>query len=377
MAKKNLFGLFEPIIITVFWLVLFMSPIFLSDSNYSLDWNHVLRIWISFIPYLLLFLVNRYVLLPYLFFQNRRLHFLVSALILISIMAIGVYQFRRIVFEQPGQIERVGQLPPPSQRFSDRPTLRDQNPTIRNQNLPPQGPPRELPPYIGFIVISILIVGFDTGLRLSVKWVRSEQMRTFMEKENMEIQLAFLRNQISPHFFMNTLNNIHALIDISTEDAKESVIKLSKLMRYLLYESDHEKVPLSKEVEFIRSYVELMKLRYNDKVLINLSFPEVIPSMEISPMLFTSIVENAFKYGVSYQHESFIDILMNTDENDLYFRIRNSVHPNEGKEDESGGIGLVNLQKRLDLIYGKNHSISTSQNNDIFEINIRIPLYDN
>ena len=193
----------------------------------------------------------------------------------------------------------------------------------------------------------------------------------------MEIQLAFLRNQISPHFFMNTLNNIHALIDINTEDAKESVIKLSKLMRYLLYDSDHGKVPLSKEVEFIRSYVELMKLRYSDKVLINLSFPEIIPSMDISPMLFTSIVENAFKYGVSYQHESFIDILMNTDVNDLHFRIRNSVHLSEGKENESGGIGLVNLQKRLDLIYGKNHSITTAQSNDIFEINIRIPLYDN
>jgi LytS/YehU family sensor histidine kinase len=258
----------------------------------------------------------------------------------------------------------------PPESFARPPRERPQNPR-------PLPPPKRLPPYLIFVIISTLIIGFDTGLKLSVLWVRSEQKRVTTEKENMEIQLAFLRNQISPHFFMNTLNNIHALIDIDTEDAKASVIKLSKLMRYLLYDSDHEKVPLSKEIEFIRSYVELMQLRYSDKVLINLSFPETIPGVDISPMLFTSIVENAFKYGVSYQHESVIDILMNADAHDLYFRIRNSVHPSESKHNESGGIGLVNLQKRLHLIYGKNHSITTSQNNDIFEINIKIPLYDN
>ena len=123
---------------------------------------------------------------------------------------------------------------------------------------------------------------------------------------------------------MNTLNNIHALIDISTEDAKESVIKLSKLMRYLLYDSEQGNTKLSREIEFIKSYVDLMKLRYSSKVSIKLSFPEFIPSIDIPPMLFTSIVENAFKHGISYQHESYIEIVLNVDEKYVYFRIKNS-----------------------------------------------------
>ena len=368
--KNNLFSLFELLIISVFWILLFASPFLLGSNEHQIKWQQISKIWVSFIPYLLLFVINRFVLLPYLFLRNKRLLFIGSAALLILILAFTVHEYQDDAVLPPNRFERNESARRPPESFARPPQERGQNPR-------PLPPPKRMPPYLVFVIISTLIVGFDTGLKLSVLWVHSEQKRVNTEKENMEIQLAFLRNQISPHFFMNTLNNIHALIDINTEDAKESVIKLSKLMRYLLYDSDHEKVPLSKEVEFIRSYVELMKLRYSDKVLINLSFPEIIPSMDISPMLFTSIVENAFKYGVSYQHESFIDILMNTDVNDLHFRIRNSVHLSEGKENESGGIGLVNLQKRLDLIYGKNHSITTAQSNDIFEINIRIPLYDN
>ena len=226
VGNKDLFSFFEPIIIVVFWLVLFMSPIFLSEADYGLNWGHIFRIWIGFTPYLLVFLINRFVLLPYLFFRNRRLLFLSSVLLLIVIMAVGVFQFRQNAFGQAARFERSEQLAPLPEGFRDLRPKRDPNqPRVQNRNPPPQRPPRELPPYVGFVVISILIVGFDTGLRVSVKWVQSEQMRASMEKENMNMQLAFLRNQVSPHFFMNTLNNIHSLIDIDTGEAKDSIIQ--------------------------------------------------------------------------------------------------------------------------------------------------------
>jgi len=368
--KDNLFSLFELLIITIFWVLIFASPFLLPSNENQISWQQTYESWLSFIPYLLFFLINRFVLFPYLFLRNRRLLFITSAILLILVMAYGIHQFENGPELSRNRMHMNESLNRPAESFAPPPRPGGQKP------LPP---PKRLPPYLMFVIISTLIVGFDTGLKLSVLWVRSEQKRVDTEKENMKIQLAFLRNQISPHFFMNTLNNIHALIDINTEDAKESVIKLSKLMRYLLYDSDHGKVPLSKEVEFIRSYVELMKLRYSDKVDINLSFPEIIPKRDIAPMLFTSIAENAFKYGVSYQHKSVIDIMMNTRDDDLYFRICNSIHCSDGKsaENESGGIGLANLRKRLDLIYGNDYSITTSQSSDIFEINIRIPLYGN
>jgi LytS/YehU family sensor histidine kinase len=163
-------------------------------------------------------------------------------------------------------------------------------------------------PLLNSVFIGILILGFDLGLRTSFKWSRLEQQRTQLEKENIKNELAFLRNQLSPHFFMNTLNNIHSLIDIDTEEAKESIIRLSHLMRHLLYDSEDESIPLSKEVNFIQSYVELMKLRYTDKVKVSFTVDSDTSNISIPPLLFTSLIENAFKYGVSYKQKSFINI---------------------------------------------------------------------
>ena len=213
-------------------------------------------------------------------------------------------------------------------------------------------------------------------LKMSRKGYLTEAARRKkeLEKEKLKTELAFLKNQVSPHFFMNTLNNIHALIDINSEDAKESLIKLSKLMRYLLYDSETGKTTLAKEIEFIKSYVDLMKLRFTEKVSVKLSFPEKIPNIEIPPMLFTSLLENAFKHGVSYQKESFIEIIMNANNEFLFFRIINSKQKSGNGIVEKGGIGLENLQKRLELIYGKDYSFVQTESENDFEINIKLPI---
>ena len=255
------------------------------------------------------------------------------------------------------------------------------------RNFIPQNPPQidQIPKHFAEIKMwqmllfenflsSVLVVGFNSAIKLTIKWQDEEQKNKELEKEKLQTELAFLKNQVSPHFFMNTLNNIHALIDINSEDAKNSIIKLSKLMRYLLYDSEEGKTTLAKEIEFIKSYVDLMKLRFTSKVKIQLSFPDNIPEIEIPPMLFTSLVENAFKHGVSYQSESFIEIIMNANKEFLFFRIRNSKQKGGNGIMELGGIGLENLKKRLNLIYGKKFSIVQNENDEAFEINIKLPL---
>jgi hypothetical protein len=364
-VSKNLFNFFEPIMIVVFWLLLFLAPVVLSEFNDVFNWNHVFRVWISFIPYLIIFLINRYVLLPYLFFEKKRIYFLMSALMLIAVMVIGDFYFGGDILEKENRMERAEQQLP-TQRFHNPP------PT-RSKNLPPQRPPRELPPYVGFVVISILIIGFDTGLRISVKWVRTEQMQSFIEKENMQMQLAYLRNQISPHFFMNTLNNIHALIDIDTDEAKESIIRLSKLMRHLLYDCDAETIPITKEVEFIRNYVALMRLRYSNKIRIELSVPSQLPEKQIPPLLFTSFVENAFKHGVSYQKPMSISISFSCTDDKLHFQVRNN-HVGSKSENTYSGIGIGNSRKRLDLIYGDRYKLDIEDKKDEFIVSLNIPL---
>lgn len=364
--QRNLFQLFEPLIIFVFWFLLFASPLILGNYEYGIDWPHIFRVWINYIPYLVVFLINRFIFLPYLFFTNKRVLFFLSVTLLIVVMAMGIY---------PSQERML--LPPNRQALNERidspPGTGLQPPDRRNQNPLAKPPPNRLPPYISFAVISLLIVGFDTGLKVSVEWVRSEQKRTYAEKENMETQLAFLKNQISPHFFMNTLNNIHSLIDFDTDEAKESVISLSRLMRHLLYDSEVDKIPIQKEVDFISNYVDLMKLRYSDKVKITLNLPARIPEKSIPPLLFTSFVENAFKHGISYEKSSFIDITFSFERENLYFQIVNSQSGSE-KENGHNGIGIVNSQKRLKLLYGNRYNLKIENLSDIFTVNLTIPL---
>ncbi|MDX8340352.1 histidine kinase [Draconibacterium sp. IB214405] len=234
-------------------------------------------------------------------------------------------------------------------------------------------PPKDLR-ILDDLLICTLVVGFNLAIKLAITKQFEEQKLKDLQKEKLETELAFLRNQLSPHFFMNTLNNIHALIDVNSGDAKDSVIRLSKLMRYLLYESDEEKTSLKKEIEFIKSYVDLMKLRYTEEVKIELSFPENIPSVKIPPMLFTSLLENAFKHGVSYQKDSFVKIAVETEDLFLIFRISNTKNGNTNLKKEYSGIGLENLKKRLDLIYGTNYSLIKNETDTLFEISIKLPV---
>lgn len=281
-------------------------------------------------------------------------------------MAVGIFYFRGNLLKPANQIGRIEQPHANPQKYGTPPPMRNQNP-------PRQRPPRELPPYIWFVVISILIVGFDTGLRISVKWVSSEQMRIIVEKENMQTQLAFLRNQVSPHFFMNTLNNIHSLIDYDTREAKESIIRLSKLMRHLLYDSEAEKIPFQKEIDFIKSYVDLMRLRYSDQAKIELRLPPQIPDISIPPLLFTSFVENAFKHGASKQASMLIVISFAYEGEKLRFQIRNNHAQNSIKEDHVG-IGITNSKKRLNLLYGDLYTLNIEDSEDEFVVNLIIPV---
>jgi LytS/YehU family sensor histidine kinase len=171
---------------------------------------------------------------------------------------------------------------------------------------------------------------------------------------------------------MNTLNNIHALVDIDTDEAKKAIIKLSNLMRHLLYDSEEKMTPIKKEINFIESYVELMRLRFSDKVKVKVKITDQIPNKSIAPLLFTSLLENAFKHGISYNADSFINIVLTFNEDKLIFEIENSNHFK--KTETASGIGLENTKKRLDLIYKNKYTLSIDDNEKIYRVNLSVPI---
>jgi LytS/YehU family sensor histidine kinase len=260
------------------------------------------------------------------------------------------YQIKQPPYAFPGGVDRFGNLRPAQTRQ-----------------------PKPIPPFANFLILSILIVGFDTGLRSNIRWIEVENEKVRLEKENVATQLVLLRNQVSPHFLMNTLNNIHSLVDINKVEAKEAIIKLSKLMRYLLYETETEKTTLKKEVEFLESYINLMKLRFNEKVKIILNLPVTIPEKKIPPFIFTSLIENAFKHGISYKDESFISIDLITGEDRLLLIVKNSKNDNKQIE-EFSGIGIENTRKRLELLYGSTYHLDIINNNSLFTVTLSIPI---
>ncbi len=240
-------------------------------------------------------------LVPRLLFKKKTTNYFVALIGLIAAFTIASFFFAGKPLNNQVQsgIHPQEMPPPPHARAMHAPPPEMNNPDN-------QGP---IPPFANLLIFSVLLIGFDTGLMLSFRLAKAEKARAKLEKENSESQLAFLRNQMSPHFFMNTLNNIHSLIDFNTDEAKESIIRLSKLMRHLLYDSEVESIPIQKEMDFIRNYIDLMSLRYSDKVKITYSIPDQLPDKSIPPLLFTSYVENAFKHGVSYEHSSYIFLL--------------------------------------------------------------------
>ena len=190
-----------------------------------------------------------------------------------------------------------------------------------------------------------------TALALARRWVTTDQKLKEVEAERATAELRNLRSQINPHFLLNTLNNIYALTAFDTPKAQQAIQELSRMLRHILYDYQQPKVALSDEVEFLQNYVNLMRIRLSDSVDVKFQTFIANPQLEVAPMLFISLVENAFKHGVSPSEPSFIHIQIESADNQIVCDIQNSNHPKTANDHSGHGIGLQQVQRRLDLSY--------------------------
>lgn len=363
----------EIIVFTVIWLAIMCIPFFIQRSQNIVDWNKVINSWTRLSMFLLLFVLNYYVLVPLFLFRKKYVNYLLSTL-LFTVSLIAIHISLRHFFEANTPISmppmNLGPGMPPMELGSNMPAPMGFKP-------PDIAPPKS--PFMIFIdnmIVAILVIAAGTAVKMILQWINEENRRIEVEKEQLKTELALLRNQVSPHFFMNTLNNIHALVDINPHTAQKAIIRLSTLMRYLLYDSARENTSLKKELEFIESYMSLMELRYSQKVHISLDLPTETPDVLIHPMLFVSFLENAFKHGVSYQKESYVKVKLWLTDSHIFFDLRNSIHPNREHTDKNySGIGLTNIQKTLHLLYGKEYSLNISDEQNEFNVQLIIPIY--
>jgi len=327
-------------------------------------------VWVYYINALingLIFYSNYLGLIPRFFFGSSRFKYYLSAVSLTVVLFFVSHFSYSYVFEN---VSRNGR--PDENR---RPPV--------EEPAEPGPPPRERGGFrlygpihfYNYTFNAFVITIFALGLRVLQRHAQIEKRQKELEKEKLNSELAFLKNQISPHFFFNTLNNIYSLISINTKDSQDAVLKLSRMMRYLLYESEHGETQLSSEIDFMNNYIDLMRLRMTEKVRLDVSFPDKYENMTIPPLLFISIIENAFKHGISYREKSFIQIVMEVSKDLITFRCINSIVKTGDKDsDIHSGIGLENVSKRLNLLFPGRHEFNIEKTDAEFSVWVKISM---
>jgi two-component sensor histidine kinase len=378
----------EETLYVILWTIALLTPIVdlavrtFITNNADFGWRDIFSLWIEYIPYLLIFAVHNLFIAPLLIYKKKRPQYF--------ILSVGLVLAFVLVQCQSAKNDMPPQGPPPMEMRSGNAThgysIKGDKNAIHNR-MHEFGPPRPkngmnpIKPQIRFdqifiikLIIILLLLGMNIGIKTYFKAIDEEKKLKDLQQRNLEQELTYLKYQINPHFFMNTLNNIHALVDIDPEKAKLTIVGFSKLMRHLLYDGTNKSISLKNEIDFLNQYIELMKLRFTDNITIEADMPTVVPDIEIPPLIFISFVENAFKHGVSYAQKSFIKIKMSVDDGYVKFSCANSRHDNPNTPDIYSGIGLSNVKKRLDLIYGENYSLDIDDETETYIVTLKIPV---
>lgn len=240
---------------------------------------------------------------------------------------------------------------------------------------PPLEPgPRKPPSHFLFNVL-ILSIAFILALTLEIfNHLKKKEAETIKARNiNLQNELKLLKSQINPHFLFNSLNNIYTLAGIDSNKTQKSIINLSNMLRYVLYECDQETVPLKKEIEYIENYLKLFALKSSKDYPINIDLNIENSSTPVAPMLFIPFIENAIKHSnIDDRENSFIDIKINVDDNEIHFQVDNSKPQNVIIKDKIGGIGLENVQKRLAILYPEKHILEISETDTSFKVNLHL-----
>jgi hypothetical protein len=338
------------------WIILFIIPQFLISGGLFNDGRTTKIVLFNTLVFLVLFYTNYFWLVPRLAQKKKWLPFLLLATALIVLLGYASGKFYQNLFTPPPEIrERISQMEQRSPH-GDSGKRRGEGMALYN-----------------FFITSFLVSGFAVGIRYAESAVKKEEEIKELEREKLNSELALLKNQVSPHFFFNTLNNIYSLIAINQEDAREAVLSLSKMMRYMLYESEQGNTRLSHEIEFMKGYIDLMKLRMSDRVRLTVTWPSEYDDLDLPPLLFIPFIENAFKHGVGYQDNSFIEISLSQQKGLISFVARNSVSAaTTGGPQAVSGIGLENVRKRLALLYPGRHELTIDELNSVFSVELTI-----
>ena len=335
------------IIHLVAWGIVFCLPFFFTGRNMEeVTTERYIRFIIVPLSFMALFYLDYFLLIPrYIFVQKTGKFLLVNAALIILTM-IAVHALMQL-------------LPPPDIEKLPRPAPDATEVTfflLRNA------------------MMYALVAGLSVAIRITARWYEQESTRKELERVRVEAELKNLKSQLNPHFLFNTLNNIYTLILLSPDRAQCAVHDLSKLLRYVLYESNLPAVPIEKEMDFVRNYVELMRIRLPESTDLKIAIDVQEAGLPIAPLLFISLIENAFKHGVNLSGASYIWINLQESGGSVRCDIENSYFPKDSADRSGSGIGLTNLRKRLELIYPGKYIFSAQREGASYHVKLNLQI---
>lgn len=314
--------------------------------------------------YIILFYINYYLLIDRYLFNKKKMWVFIIINILLLIGVIAVFYILETSFNPKHiplpPIMKQGVLPPP--------------PAVQH-GVMGEHIYRALSMFPRIGTMALLSIILSIVLRLSEKWMKWERLEQQIKTELQENELKNLKNQLNPHFLFNALNNIYALISISQDKAQKSIHELSQLLRYTLYDNNEREVPLEKDLQFVKNYISLMRLRLSSHVSLTVNINEKEGTGKtIAPLLFISLVENAFKHGVSGDKPCFIDISIKLKDDCVICHVENSCFPKKENDKSGSGIGINNLKKQLGILYAGRYTFNTIRKDERFIAELSISL---
>lgn len=346
LIRKQILG--ENLVYSGIWAAVYLIPIMNSTlmSEAYINFDNVFLAWGKITPYFVIFLLNNQVFIRFLLNKGRIAWYLITCFVVLCVT------FGLIELYEYGRIMTGGYVGEPI--------------------LPRHASLTDLRWYWN-IVLGVFMFLANVGVKKLYESMQADEDKERLARENVEAEMYYLKYQINPHFLMNTLNNIHALIDIDADSAKKGLIELSGMMRYVVYESAVDLMPLRKDIQFIEEYIELMRIRYAQDIDIRFNYPNNLPlTVTVPPLILIVFVENAFKHGISRHNKSYIYIDIEVADGTIVVNCENSVYQSHNGN-HKGGIGLDNVRRRLEHIYSDKHSLNIEEDSEKYRVTLKIP----
>ena len=352
LRKNNYFRILLHLFLCVVFVLVF--PWLLFYLNDFFDIKHMILTAVILVS---IFYLNYYLLIPR-FLSNRKFKEYAGTVIVVLTI---VYC-----------LSTLNQPKPPEFKKESRPPLTQEN-SMAFDGVKPARKHRFFD--FGILILSTISIAVSTSIYGTKEWFVNENQLKEIENQKLSAELSFLKAQINPHFFFNTLNGIYALARKKSDQTPEIILKLSELMRYIIYEADTVKVLLSREVAHIENYIELQRIRLNDMFNVSFNVKGNAGLKQIEPLLFSVFLENAFKHGIDYTQPGEILINLEIRDDELIFFIQNPIAKRVPKSTNgNNGVGLKNIKKRLNLVYPRRHELTITTNENKYTVELKLSL---